>query len=65
MLKLVLLPIHTFKNFLAWNRKGKKLFPFQEVPFNTHTCRSDPLTNISAKNRFPNAQTSFKASFIV
>lgn len=42
MLKLVLLTINTVKNSLPWSCKGRKLFPFQEVPFNTHTCSLDP-----------------------
>lgn len=58
MLKLVLLEINTVKNVLQWNRKGNKLFPFQVVPFNTHTCSLDPRDSqmFPLKAGFPHAQ---------
>jgi len=53
--------MNVVKNFLQWNRKGKKLFPFQDVPFNTHrpTCGLDPRDC----EMFPLKQVSYMPKF--
>ena len=67
IIKLVVLEINTVKKFLQRNHKGKKLFPFQEVPFNTHTCSSDPrdCQMFPLKTGFLHAQITFKTGLVV
>jgi len=62
MLKLVLLEINTFRNFLQW-----KLLPFQEVPFNTHTCSLDPrdCQMLPLKTGFLRVRIPFKTGSVV